>query len=188
MSHHVEVTAPNPYAPPTVSVEPIEVDPSLGHSEKVEADLASFGQRVGNFFIDQFVGGAMAGFVMPVILAEWVEPWELNRSALRLVSTLLNMGFLLVYYCVLEGFTGRTVGKWITRTRVVSVDGEPATFGRIVMRSVVRFIPFDAMSFLFADAGWHDRLSRTRVVRSKRKESTPSSVIRVAAVPPAERA
>jgi uncharacterized RDD family membrane protein YckC len=174
------MTAPNPYAPPTVSLEPVHVDPPLGHSEKVEADLASFGQRAGNFIIDQVVVGSLVKYAIGAIPPEWLEPWDLTRAGLKAFGVFLNIGFFVAYYCVLEGFTGRTVGKWITRTRVVGLEGERATFGRIMARTLARFLPFDAMSFLFADAGWHDRLSRTRVVRAARKESAPVSVLRVA--------
>jgi uncharacterized RDD family membrane protein YckC len=168
MSNPTDATLPNPYAPPAESLELGEIDPTLGHSEKVEADLASFGQRVGNFVIDQIAGRIMATLVLGAIPVEWMLSWDLGRAGLKLVILLLDAGFFVAYYSLLEGLTGRTIGKWITRTRVVGLQGERVPFGRIVARSVARFIPFDALSFLLADAGWHDRLSRTRVVRVPR--------------------
>jgi uncharacterized RDD family membrane protein YckC len=98
---------------------------------------------------------------------------------MRLVDTLLELGLGIAYYCLLEGLTGRTIGKWITGTRVVGLEGERATFGGIVVRTLARLIPFEGISFLFSESGWHDRLSRTRVVRLPQKASAPFSVIRV---------
>ena len=77
------------------------------------------------------------------------------------------IGFVLgtIYYSIFEGLTGRSVGKLITKTKVVNEEGEKASFDSIIRRSLCRYIPFEALSFLGSDAiGWHDTLSKTRVV------------------------
>lgn len=48
-----------------------------------------------------------------------------------------------LYYIILEGTWGRTVGKWITGIRVVTDTGAKAGFGRIIGRTLLR--PIDAM-------------------------------------------
>ena len=72
-----------------------------------------------------------------------------------------------VYYTVLEVISGRTLGKLLTGTKVVATNGSPASVGQILGRSLCRFIPFEAFSF-FGGAGrpvgWHDSISKTRVV------------------------
>jgi hypothetical protein len=41
-------------------------------------------------------------------------------------------------------------------------------FGTMVLRSLCRLIPFEPFSFLGSDArGWHDSITKTRVVRKK---------------------
>jgi len=69
------------------------------------------------------------------------------------------------YYVFFEGIFGATPGKLITRTRVVQIDGQKPTIGQVLGRTASRFVPFDALSFLGSGAGWHDRWTRTRVVR-----------------------
>ena len=49
-------------------------------------------------------------------------------------------GFLL-YYGVQEYFWGKTLGKFLTRTMVVSADGDRPTLGQVVGRAFSRFIP-----------------------------------------------
>lgn len=72
-----------------------------------------------------------------------------------------------IYYTLLESFTGRTIGKMITGTKVISLTGTPLNAGRVAIRSLCRFIPFNAFSFMFNDRGWHDTISKTAVVSSK---------------------
>jgi uncharacterized RDD family membrane protein YckC len=68
-----------------------------------------------------------------------------------------------------EWLTGRSLGKLATGTRVIAAEGGPPSFARVLGRTLARFIPFEAFSFLTdrdgRPVGWHDSLSRTRVVR-----------------------
>lgn len=87
-----------------------------------------------------------------------------NTFFIYMISFLISF----IYYTVLESLTGRSMAKLITRTKVVAENGERASFDAIVLRSICRFIPFDAFSFLGDDArGWHDTLSKTRVISVK---------------------
>lgn len=73
---------------------------------------------------------------------------------------------VLVYYISFELVTGKTPGKMNTKTRVVMQDGSQLTFGAVFIRTIVRIIPFEALSFLGSKnpIGWHDKWSKTRVV------------------------
>ena len=80
----------------------------------------------------------------------------------------------------MEGLFGATVGKWVTRTRVVDERGLPPSWRTAFLRSLARFIPFEPLSLLFAGAddprGWHDRMPGTRVVL-RRPASRPAGVV-----------
>ena len=69
-----------------------------------------------------------------------------------------------------EAVFQRSPGKFLTGTKVVNESGGKPTFGQILGRSLCRFIPFEAFSFLFGDSsrvvGWHDKFSGTLVVKS----------------------
>jgi uncharacterized RDD family membrane protein YckC len=71
------------------------------------------------------------------------------------------------YYLLTEGLYGRTLGKLITGTRVVTESGGRPSFGQIYKRTWLRAIPVEAFSFLGARPGWHDRWSKTRVIRTR---------------------
>ena len=81
------------------------------------------------------------------------------------LATLLTWPALIGYYVFFEGIFNATPGKMITRTRVVQIDGRKPTIGQVFGRTLSRFVPFEAFSFLGSGTGWHDRWSRTRVVR-----------------------
>jgi uncharacterized RDD family membrane protein YckC len=60
------------------------------------------------------------------------------------------------------------VGKWITQTIVVDENGEKPNSETILVRSLCRLIPFNAISFLgISGRGWHDTISKTYVVNKK---------------------
>ncbi len=70
----------------------------------------------------------------------------------------------LVFYSSFEFVLGKTIGKMMTRTRVLKAEtGTKPGFWRIIGRSFARLIPFDTFSFLFG-RGFHDKLSNTVVV------------------------
>jgi uncharacterized RDD family membrane protein YckC len=76
--------------------------------------------------------------------------------------------FYVLYMVLMEGFAGgQTLGKLITRYRVVRNDGTPPSLKQILLRTLIRFVPFECLSvFLFDRKGmWHDRWSRTFVVK-----------------------
>ena len=77
---------------------------------------------------------------------------------------------------ILEGLTQRTIGKLITRTKVVMENGEKPSSEAIIIRSLCRMIPFDAFSFLGDPSrGWHDTISKTYVVDVQKFEDQKKS-------------
>lgn len=78
----------------------------------------------------------------------------------------VSLGFY--YYLLLEGFFNTTIGKIITGTTIVDIEGKRPGFSRIIARTLCRFIPFEAFSFLgIAGRGWHDSISETYVVKAE---------------------
>ena len=69
-----------------------------------------------------------------------------------------------LYYFILELTIGQTIGKIVTKTRVVNIDnnGKP-NFTRILIRTISRLIPIDFLSYLFSSNGIHDILSKTEL-------------------------
>lgn len=62
---------------------------------------------------------------------------------------------------------GRSLGKLITGTKVVKIDGSNLTVTDLLKRNFLRAVPFDFLSFI-GNNGWHDNFSDTAVVKKKR--------------------
>lgn len=72
-----------------------------------------------------------------------------------------------VYYIFFEVIVQASPAKFLTETRVLTINGKPIDFPTAIARTLCRWIPFDAFSFLFSANGWHDRFSGTAVIQEK---------------------
>ena len=71
-----------------------------------------------------------------------------------------------LYYFLFEYFNGQTIGKMITKTKVVSFSKNNNLFIiRLFIRTLMRFIPIDIISYLFTYRGLHDLISMTTVIK-----------------------
>lgn len=121
-------------------------------------------RRLLNLFIDYAFNLLFSILIVSVI---GIIGGEQAIEALDAIPELM-LGALLMsaYYIGFESTTGRTPAKFITGTKVVTLDGKKPGFGQIVIRTLCRFIPFEPFSCLGKyPRGWHDRFSKTMVVR-----------------------
>jgi uncharacterized RDD family membrane protein YckC len=139
----------------------------------MDGKAASQKQRFINFMIDSlclFVINLVLGIVIGLILITLdidISPLFGQQNALSETLTNYLLGAIAgtFYYSLFEANTGRSIGKYITKTKVVTEKGDKPKFKAILIRSLCRSIPFDALSFLGSDAsGWHDSISKTKVV------------------------
>lgn len=133
----------------------------------IERQVASKGARFGNAIVDGLTSGLLAGALSNyIVMGEFsiiVEPHgdELN-------ATLIQYLIITAYYIIMEASLGKTLGKYVTGTRVVNHQGDNASIGQIIGRSFARLIPFDAFSFLGEKGiGWHDSLPKTYVIKEQ---------------------
>lgn len=69
------------------------------------------------------------------------------------------------YYIIMETKYQKTLGKFITKTKVTTKTGEKPKQRDIVIRTAGRLLPFDRVSFLFTSNGIHDYVSGTTVAK-----------------------
>ncbi|MCW8898271.1 MAG: RDD family protein [Flavobacteriales bacterium] len=74
-----------------------------------------------------------------------------------------------IYYVFMEVKFQKTLGKFITQTKVVMHNGQKPLLTDILTRTAYRLIPFDWISYLIKRNGLHDYLSQTRVVKDNVK-------------------
>ncbi|NBV13240.1 MAG: hypothetical protein EBS07_04125 [Sphingobacteriia bacterium] len=65
-----------------------------------------------------------------------------------------------VYYFLFESFVLKTPGKWITKSKISNSSTLPIPFILAVfIRSIIRLLPLDILSYLFYPIGLHEKLS-----------------------------
>lgn len=74
-------------------------------------------------------------------------------------------GTVFIYYFIAEGLFGKTVGKKLSYSKVVSKDGRKAGWARVFIRSLVRLTIIDMFFIPFLDKTLHDYLSGTELVQ-----------------------
>ncbi len=142
--------------------EPFEID----LIEPLET--ASLGQRFLNHIIDIIVFYILSVLVILLISSFVGTDWIMNEDN---VFNKLNQYFILIsiytiYYSTMEYKFGKTIGKFITKTKVVTENSLPPTYNTCFFRSIVRIIPFEPISILFDQTqAWHDRWTKTYVVK-----------------------
>lgn len=132
--------------------------------------LAPFYKRLFNLFIDMvlvsfivailiLIGNALADGYGYSSLKTNLEQPDNYRTRLLLSAVWLT------YYGLFESYLQRTPGKFITGTRVIRMDGTQPTEWNILLRSALRQIPFEFLSFIgLVPVGLHDMLSKTLVI------------------------
>ncbi|MBQ0768866.1 MAG: RDD family protein [Bizionia sp.] len=135
-------------------------------TQKQNVDTNAAGSRIRflNFIIDSIVWLILA-FLLSFIIEILIQPT--SQSMITFYGYLLIFGTYLAYYAVMEIQFQKTVGKFITKTKVVTIHGEQPKNGEIITRTFCRLIPFDRISFVFTTNGFHDRLSHTKVVKDR---------------------
>ena len=134
-------------------------------------EYASAGQRFLNYIIDAiafYILGAIVGFILATAFSFSEESViGLGAGMLQLLFLFLYVAIIILYYTVLEGAKGKTLGKLLTKTKVVREDGEPMTYGKACMRALCRFVPFEIFSAFFGVKMWHDSWTNTMVVKDR---------------------
>lgn len=132
---------------------------------------ATVGQRFLNYIIDVIVLYAVAfgmGIILFILIYEAGGDTD-NDAAFQELLFLLMFVVGILYYTFSEGASrGRSVGKLITRTKVVKEDGSEISWKDAFVRSLCRIIPFEPFTG-FGGYPLHDRISRTKVIKVTKK-------------------
>ena len=133
--------------------------------------LATRGQRIFNCILDLLIVHTILISIATtvVIIGDVTNNYDLKAWAES--TTLLERLFfwvvmLFLYYFLTEAYFGRTFAKYFTKTIVVTKEGLKPGRRIILLRTLCRFIPVEAITFLGTNVrGLHDFFSDTYVVR-----------------------
>lgn len=141
-------------------------------------------QGIGPRLIAQIVDGVVLIILYFVLGGAMFGAFVFDVFGLAALSFMGVYGLLFfLYYIVLEGAFGATVGKMAARIKVVREDGSPCGFGPAVVRNVLRVI--DALPFLYVlgivlisrsdkKQRLGDRIAKTVVVKPSQAPQVPS--------------
>ncbi len=132
--------------------------------DEVDSNRATSLTRFLNFIID-----IVAFLILVLIIGfvfDFIVPREQNIP-IEFIGYLIIIGSFFVYYIFLENKYQKTIGKFITKTKVVTKLNEKPELKDIIIRTFCRLIPFDRISYLFMKNGIHDTLSNTIVIKDK---------------------
>ena len=116
------------------------------------------GTRVLNFLIDTTVIFAISYFAHQYWL--W---YVFYYHAVFISFGWFFFTTLFLYYFILESIFARTLGKWLSFSKVVDATGKKPGVGLILIRSLARLIIIDPFFIPFLDKTLHDYLSKTNV-------------------------
>ncbi len=121
---------------------------------KIQLKIASRDQRIVNSLIDG----------MPIFVLLYLITGSLNMSTLNFI--VINVVIVFFYYFIFEMLFSKTPAKFLTKTKVITKNGNSINYKVIFLRTLIRLIPFEGISFLFVQhpIGLHDKLSGTLVI------------------------
>lgn len=130
-------------------------------------NVISSGPKFAHFIID-FIFFQIVIYVVNYIFQLILNFTELNAT-IKLTLAMFTGIILLLLYPALYAFSEfkwqRTPAKYLTKSIVIDEYGNRPDLRAIVLRSLVRLVPFEPFSCLGEpSSGWHDRWSKTWVV------------------------
>lgn len=127
----------------------------------------SGGKKFANFFVDYIIIIVINSVVNIPLYFIFIDD-NMNFGQIAKVNLFISLFNLLcypLYYFFTENILQRSLAKYLTRCRVIDVYCEKPDWKSIMLRSIVRLVPFEMFSCLGDNGrGWHDRWSNTYVV------------------------
>ncbi len=138
--------------------------------------FASREKRFGTYILDiigYYILAVLIGVGIGLLASIGIEaPLNYLTDLDSLENLVLTLIIYFTYYILFETLLHRTLGKFITQTKVVMEDGSKPGVLDIILRTLCRLIPFEFFSFLGEKGrGWHDSMSNTYVVDIKKFEA-----------------
>ncbi len=148
-------------APGTAGVQFIQEQPTA---------KAGFFRRFAAFAIDWLTLSIIADIVrFAYRFGSGTDPWMIHLD----IAMGLSLVLFLLYFTLLTGEGGQTLGKMLLGIRVQGIDGSTVGYGRSFIRAlgyIVSIFFMTFLGFLWAlwdrkNQAWHDKIAGTMVVK-----------------------
>ena len=135
---------------------------------------AETGKRFANYIIDIIVFYLVifaGSFLLALLAPTMLDNLTTNGGGFGLIDRIFDIGMYGVYMGIIETlFKGRSVGKFITGTRAVNLDGTKISGSTAFARGFSRAVPFCPLSALGSPCSpWQDSWTNTMVIDEKRQ-------------------
>lgn len=132
-----------------------------------KVNTVTTGKRFAHYFVD-FICFQIIILLFQTLI-NYIFLNSQNFSEVIIITFFGPIFFLLcypLYYFLFECFLQKTPGKYLTKTVVIDEYGNKPSLSAIILRSIIRLVPFESFSCLGDknSYGWHDRWSDTFVV------------------------
>ncbi|TWP31035.1 RDD family protein [Apibacter muscae] len=132
--------------------------------EIIKKNKAPKDLRFANYLIDNFIFLLLYIFIGVLFFIKD----EMYMNSIFYNNEIVIGFYYVLYMFLLEVlFKGRSLGKFITRTKVITLHGGVPTKRQYLARSLIRIIPFEPFSFFREVGGSHDLWTNTRVVKAQ---------------------
>ena len=137
----------------------VEIESSEDNiSQNIE--IASIFQRMVNYIIDY-------GIICVLLRILFSGPVS-NNTISPVFAILIFLPISFLYFIILEYKYGKTLGKIISKTIVLTDSGEKPTLKMILIRTISRLIPFNGLITFFSGISIHDRVSKVKCYKERR--------------------
>lgn len=136
---------------------------------------ADTGKRLGNYIIDViafYIFAMLAGIVIAILSPATIDEIGSDDPGTGLISRLISLILYALFMGTQEAaFKGKTLGKLITGTRAVNLDGSPISTKTAFLRGFSRAVPFVVFSAFGTPCNpWQDRWTDTLVMDEKKSQ------------------
>lgn len=129
------------------------------------------GVRFGYYLLDVVFYYIITFLTVSITVAVALSVNPDNYELIYFISkydSIISLLIFFLYYALTEYFLGGTFGKLICGYTVIDEYASRISFGKSLLRTISRYVPFEALSCL-GDRGWHDTWSKTYVVKRKER-------------------
>ncbi len=143
---------------------------------RAESLRAPFSLRCGAMLIDYTLFVAVVAFAT-LLARAFGGGTQLAASTTLTFGYFAALSLTALNFVVLAGFSGCTVGKWVTGLRIERKDGAPLSFGRATLRHFIGYpmsLATLGLGFLLAafnreGRALHDVIAGTTVARERKR-------------------
>jgi uncharacterized RDD family membrane protein YckC len=137
---------------------------------------ASTGKRFANYLIDLVIFYILIfffGIIIALVSPSFLEGIGNDSPGNNLIEQLVFLVIYAVYMSIVEAlFKGKSIGKLITKTRAVNLDGSRISTSTAFARGFSRAVPFCVFSAFGTPSNpWQDRWTNTMVINESNQQA-----------------